>query len=194
MKLFGKKKEDLDKFPLDFYSVGHFILGHIGYIIIYLMGFYSTIPLIHNILMEYVLGITIFIGLFWELLENNICIKTRFKKQKDSLNNSLYFHCSPQGLKLNFIKQNPKVCATIIEDGGYVVNECGHNYKTVVFWGTLEIVSELDKKKYGMQILLNHLENDVNVIKEKIMKSDEYYSKMEVLKLDIIQIHGKAGR
>ena len=89
MKLFGKKKEDLDKFPLDFYSVGHFILGHIGYIIIYLMGFYSTIPLIHNILMEYVLGITIFIGLFWELLENNICIKTRFKKQKDSLNNSL---------------------------------------------------------------------------------------------------------
>ena len=51
------------------------------------MGFYSTIPLIHNILMEYVLGITIFIGLFWELLENNICIKTRFKKQKDSLNN-----------------------------------------------------------------------------------------------------------
>ena len=89
MKLFGKKKEDLDKFPFDFFSVGHFILGHIGYIIIYLMGFYSTIPFIRNILMEYVLGITIFIGLFWELLENNICIKTRFKKQKDSLNNSL---------------------------------------------------------------------------------------------------------
>lgn len=112
----------------------------------------------------------------------------------DSVNNSLYFHCSPQGLKLDFIKQNPKVCATIIEDGGYVVNECGHNYKTVVFWGTLKIVSELDEKKYGMRILLNHLENDKNVIKEKMVKSDEYYSKMEVLKLDIIQIHGKAGR
>jgi len=26
------------------------------------------------------------------------------------------------------------------------------------------------------------------------LKSDDYYSKMEVLKLEITQIHGKAGR
>jgi nitroimidazol reductase NimA-like FMN-containing flavoprotein (pyridoxamine 5'-phosphate oxidase superfamily) len=33
--------------------------------------------------------------------------------------NSLYFHCAKKGLKLVFIKNNPRVCATIIEDGGY---------------------------------------------------------------------------
>ncbi len=38
----------------------------------------------------------------------------------DVKNNSLYFHCSRKGLKLEFIRENPKVCATVIEDGGYV--------------------------------------------------------------------------
>ena len=112
----------------------------------------------------------------------------------DSKNNSLYFHCSTKGLKLDFIKYNPYVCATVIEDGGYVLNECGHNYKTVVLWGNLAIVTDPDEKKHGMETLLIHPENNSEVIAEKLLKLDEYFSKMEVLKLDIIQIHGKAGR
>jgi hypothetical protein len=82
----------------------------------------------------------------------------------------------------------------VIEDGGYVANECGHNYRTVVFLGNLRIVTDLDEKKHGMDILLNHLENNSTVIQDKLLKSDDYYSKMEVLKLEITQIHGKAGR
>jgi len=112
----------------------------------------------------------------------------------DSENNSLYFHCSPQGLKLDFINRNPQVCATVIEDGGYVFDECGHNYRTAVFWGKIMKVTNLDEKKHGMKILLNHLENKIEIIKEKLLKSDDFYSKMEILRLDIIHIHGKAGR
>jgi len=112
----------------------------------------------------------------------------------DSASNSLYFHCAPSGLKLDFIAANAQVCATVIEDGGYVANECGHNYRTVVFLGNLRIVTDLDEKKHGMDILLNHLENNSTVIQDKLLKSDDYYSKMEVLKLEITQIHGKAGR
>jgi nitroimidazol reductase NimA-like FMN-containing flavoprotein (pyridoxamine 5'-phosphate oxidase superfamily) len=112
----------------------------------------------------------------------------------DSENNSLYFHCSPKGLKLDFININPQVCATVIEDGGYAVDECGHNYRTTVFWGKIVKVTNLDVKKHGMKILLNHLENKIEIIKEKLLKSDDFYSKMEILRLDIIHIHGKAGR
>lgn len=112
----------------------------------------------------------------------------------DSEKNSLYFHCSPQGLKLDFIRVNPQVCVTIIEDGGYVTDECGHNYRTVVFRGTLKILSNLDEKKHGMSVLLNHLETQPEIITEKLLKSDNFYSKMEILRLDIVQIHGKAGR
>lgn len=112
----------------------------------------------------------------------------------DSESNSLYFHCSPFGLKLDFINTNSRVCATVIEDGGYIQNECGHNYRTAVFWGIMTIVSNLDEQIHGMEILLNHLENDSLVIRDKLQKSNDYYSKMVVLKLDITQIHGKAGR
>jgi nitroimidazol reductase NimA-like FMN-containing flavoprotein (pyridoxamine 5'-phosphate oxidase superfamily) len=112
----------------------------------------------------------------------------------DELKNTLYFHCAKQGLKLDFILRNPKVCATVIEDGGYVQNECAHNYKTAVFWGEMEVVADMDEKKHGMMVLLNHLENSQEVVDEKLSKSDTYYDKMEILKLEIIQIHAKAGR
>ena len=112
----------------------------------------------------------------------------------DSEKNSLYFHCGTEGLKLDFLQSNSKVCATIIEDGGYIENECGHNYKSVVFWGDMKIVSDLEEKKHGMLVLLKHLEKDSLFIQEKLLKSADYYSKMVVLKLDIVQIHGKAGK
>ncbi len=53
----------------------------------------------------------------------------------DSENKSLYFHCAPQGLKLDFLKFNEKVCATVIKDKGYIRNECGHKFESVVFLG-----------------------------------------------------------
>ena len=42
----------------------------------------------------------------------------------DIENNSLYFHVARQGLKLDFLKSNKVVCATVIEDGGYIMDEC----------------------------------------------------------------------
>ncbi|MDP4240422.1 MAG: pyridoxamine 5'-phosphate oxidase family protein [Bacteroidota bacterium] len=112
----------------------------------------------------------------------------------DAEKKSLYVHCAPQGLKIDFFHSNPRICATIIEDGGYVIDECAHNYKTVVFWGNICFVTDLEEKKHGMKILLNHLENNRNLIQEKLSKSDDYYSNMEVLRIDIKQIHAKAGR
>ncbi len=112
----------------------------------------------------------------------------------DSENETLYFHCAKKGLKLDFLSSNKNVCATVIKDKGYVIDECEHEYESVVFWGDMQIVEELREKKHGMRILLHHLEDKDAVIKDKLLKSDDYYSKMEILKLKIEQIHGKAGR
>ncbi|MDA3880129.1 MAG: pyridoxamine 5'-phosphate oxidase family protein [Prolixibacteraceae bacterium] len=112
----------------------------------------------------------------------------------DFENETLYFHCAKKGLKLDFLDSNKNVCATVIKDKGYVIDECGHEYESVVFWGKMQIVNDLQDKKHGMSILLHHLEDKDSVIKDKLLKSDEYYSKMAILKLKIGQIHGKAGR
>jgi uncharacterized protein len=112
----------------------------------------------------------------------------------NSAENSFYFHTAPLGLKLDFLDTNQRVCATIIEDGGYVEGQCAHNFRTVVFWGSMKRVVTLEEKKLGMETLLRQLEPDNAVVAEKLAKSNNYYSHMELLKLEISEIHGKAGK
>jgi nitroimidazol reductase NimA-like FMN-containing flavoprotein (pyridoxamine 5'-phosphate oxidase superfamily) len=38
--------------------------------------------------------------------------------------NTIYSHCASEGQKIGYIKRNPYVCATIIEDKGYVEGDC----------------------------------------------------------------------
>ena len=37
----------------------------------------------------------------------------------DESKNAFYFHCAKEGQKLDFIKANPYICGTVIEDNGY---------------------------------------------------------------------------
>lgn len=111
----------------------------------------------------------------------------------DNENHALFFHCAKQGVKLDFIKENPEVCATVIEDGGYVINECEHNYRTLIIRGKMKIVSDSEEKKHGMLVLLQQLEESEDVKKRMVLKSDQSYNRMEILRLDIEDIQGKAG-
>ncbi len=104
---------------------------------------------------------------------------------------ALYFHCALKGLKIDFIEENPRVCATVIEDLGYQFGECEHHYRTVVFWGNMFVINDLDEKKYGLDILLNHLEDDPDSFKKRLLKDDDAYRKVGVLRLDIGEMTGK---
>lgn len=113
----------------------------------------------------------------------------------DREKNSLFFHTSREGLKIDFIRQNPYACGTIIEDKGYKMGECDHAYRSVVFWGTLTIVEDLQEKKQGMDVLLHHLEENPDEIRERLLKDDRVYEQrnLAILKLDIQEITGKQG-
>ncbi len=109
----------------------------------------------------------------------------------DDIKNALYFHCSLKGLKLDFINRNPAVCATVIEDRGYKIGDCSQAYRSVVFWGKMHIIDDLDEKKHGINILLNHLEDNPDEVKSRSLKSDDVYKDVGILKLDITEITGK---
>ena len=111
----------------------------------------------------------------------------------DEAKEALYFHCALKGLKLDLIKSNPQVCATVIEDRGYKSGECDHAYRSVVLWGTMHLVEELDEKKHALEVLLNHLENHPADIRERNLKSDEAYEKVGILRLNITEMTGKQG-
>lgn len=112
----------------------------------------------------------------------------------DEGKSALYFHSAVNGLKIEFIKENPKVCATIIDDRGYQLGQCEHHYAPIVLWGKMSIVEELEEKKYAMDILLNHLEENSQPIKERTLKNEQVYQNIGILKLEITELTGKEGK
>ena len=111
----------------------------------------------------------------------------------DSSTNSLYFHCANEGLKLEFIKENPNVCATIIEDKGYKMNECNHTYHSVILRGKMKIIKDIRDKKHGFDVLLHHLEENPEKLKKRLFKTNEPYESTCILRMDIVSIQGKEG-
>ena len=107
---------------------------------------------------------------------------------------ALYFHSALQGLKLDFIAANTRVCGTVIEDLGYRMDECSHAYRSVVFWGNIGVVESLVEKKYGMEILFHHLEKNPDPIRERNFETDGDYRKVNILRLDIEDMTGKQAQ
>ena len=85
----------------------------------------------------------------------------------DESKHVLYFHCAKEGQKIDFIKANPHICGTVIEDNGYE-DGCGQAFRSI-----------------------NHLEKDPNPSKNKFLKKENTYENLGMLRLDIIDISGK---
>jgi uncharacterized protein len=112
----------------------------------------------------------------------------------DTKNKELVFHCSKTGQKIDFIKNNPEVCLTILEDNGYKQNECSHSYRSLIIRGKMEIIEDDSMKKNGIETLIEHLENNPENMKSKLLMKRLEYERMQILKLKIIEITGKEGK
>lgn len=112
----------------------------------------------------------------------------------DQEGNCLYLHTGRQGLKLEFLKENSSVCASVVLDGGYIDGRCAHRYRSAVLFGTVAEVLELEEKKHGLEIILNHLEAEPEPIRARTLPNDTVYQKVTVLRIDIETITGKQGQ
>ncbi len=110
----------------------------------------------------------------------------------DLKRHSLYFHSVKEGLKGEFLRENSNVCGTVVNDLGYVMNECSHKYRSIVFWGKMVIVEDLEEKKYGFNVILNHLEDNPGKVKKRFLENDQAYDKVCIIKLNLIEMTGKA--
>jgi nitroimidazol reductase NimA-like FMN-containing flavoprotein (pyridoxamine 5'-phosphate oxidase superfamily) len=113
----------------------------------------------------------------------------------DTDHDCLYFHSASKGLKLDFITENPEVCATVLEDNGYVKNDCSHRYRSIVLRGKMYVVSEEAEKLQGMDVLAYHLEDDPDARQKKLRNlASADWSRLTVLRLDIEELRGKTGQ
>lgn len=109
----------------------------------------------------------------------------------DPERNALYFHCANRGQKLDFINENPAVCAFILRDHGYVDGKCEHRYQSLVIRGKMSVVEELKEKKHGIDVLMDHQESDSDPVRKRNFKVDTDYDIFSILRIDIEEITGK---
>lgn len=109
----------------------------------------------------------------------------------DYENRCFYFHCANKGDKLDFIRSNPNACASLIEDNGYLMGRCEHDYKSLIIRGKIDIIDSIIEKKYAFHIILKHLEENPEPIIERSVKDDNSYNAITILKLNVSSIIGK---
>jgi uncharacterized protein len=80
------------------------------------------------------------------------------------------------------------------DDRGYIMDDCGHEYRTIVIDGKISFLIDLEDKIHGMEVILNHLEDNPSIIKERSLKNEEMYNSISILKLDLAGMTGKKGR
>ena len=103
--------------------------------------------------------------------------------------NALYFHCAPEGRKIDLIKKNNQVCVEIDTDVEIIDAEkpCGWStkYRSVIGVGRAAILEEEEAKAHGLNVIMQHYAGDTNYTEfEKLGAAC-------VVKIDIESMTGK---
>jgi uncharacterized protein len=106
----------------------------------------------------------------------------------------LYFHSAPKGLKLDIIAENPRICATVIDDLGYLDGKCAHAYRSVVLFGRMSVVESPEEKRNGMKCMLHQLEPNPQSMEERLLNSGKFVGKTTMLALTIESLRAKEGQ
>jgi len=103
--------------------------------------------------------------------------------------NVLYFHCAPEGRKIDLIKKNNKVCFEIESKYRLVTDEVSckwtSEFRSLIGIGAIEILYRAEEKVKGLDIIMKQHGKDDNQYPPKML------DKLLVLKLDIKELTGK---
>ena len=110
-------------------------------------------------------------------------------------NNDLtfYFHGAKEGRKIDLIKTNPKVGFEL--DTSYKLKTgdfaCAYSayYQSVIGNGIMGIVSDVEEKKHGLSLLMEHSTN-----KKDWEYTDAMLDRVEVFKLNVFKFTAKENK
>ena len=105
-------------------------------------------------------------------------------------NGKLYFHCAPQGKKVDSLRLNHKVSYCVHDEGFRKPGEWALNIKSVVCFGTIREF-DVDDREFAIEMCraLGHkFTSDAAYIENDIRRN---YNKVKVLELTIDHMTGK---
>lgn len=112
----------------------------------------------------------------------------------DEEKHALIVHWGKKGLKNKFVKLNPFVSGTIIEDNGYCEGMCDHKYRSLVFVGELVEMKSDKEKKAGFITTIEQLEPEPEKVISRFMGKNLRYDSIEMYYLYIHEITGRTSR
>jgi len=102
---------------------------------------------------------------------------------------TLYFHCAPEGRKIDIIKKNHNVCFEFDVNTEVVKAEkaCnwGMKYQSVIGFGKAVIVESLDEKRKAIDIIMSQYVDRVFQFPDPVIKG------AAVIKVEIEKMTGK---
>lgn len=63
------------------------------------------------------------------------------------MENCIYFHCALEGMKLDNIKSNNKICFTVVGKTNVLSEEMSTEYESVMAFGNCELISGQEKEE-----------------------------------------------
>ena len=106
----------------------------------------------------------------------------------DEDKNCLYFHCAPEGKKLEFLETNSRVWGQALLDFG-VTEDCDYAYTSVHFSGKMSLIENLVEKQHAMEVLVRQVSLNPEAKLAKI--NPEKLEKQTMGRIDIDYMSGK---
>jgi uncharacterized protein len=104
----------------------------------------------------------------------------------------LYFHCAPEGKKIDIIRKNNRVGFEfdILHEivTGKKACDWGAKYESVMGEGTAEIVDDLDARKVALECIMRQYGSDAIDFSEAVLK------KTLIFRIQILEISGKSKK
>jgi hypothetical protein len=108
----------------------------------------------------------------------------------DARSQSLYFHCAPVGKKIDYLKANPIVWGQVLEDLGYVTGECEHSYRTVMFRGRAEFITDTKEKRRALGLMIDKLEERPSEARKRLITQSSL-EKASIVRVRVLELSGK---
>lgn len=102
--------------------------------------------------------------------------------------NKIYFHGRPAGHKSDSFKRTSKTSFCVVDQSFVVPKLRANDFRSVIVWGTLEKVDDIEEKVLALRALANKLCFGIPDNEEEIQSTKEY---VEVYALKIEHITGK---
>ncbi len=108
----------------------------------------------------------------------------------DAERNALYFHCAPEGRKMDVLRANPIVWGEAIRDGGADPDKCTQRYATTQFRGRVSFPEDPGEKRHAISVLISHFGGDVDAFFAK-EGSEDRVGRVTIGRVDIEGMTGK---